>query len=253
MAFWRCPTLMIHSFTFTTRHHRLKLDCSVSRTVSARLTDGCFQTVCYWTLIRHNSYRWERVNNWPKFSVILLSVDLENVSLPVGTKVTCLWVIFDSELTFCEHATSVVRRCFYHTRQLRTVRKSWTTESVNTLVQTLIVSRLDYCNSVFHRMSADNLQALQSVLNPSAWLITRKRKYEHITATLILAAYSSANNAGCCKHWPSLSSFSGTSISDGAQNENDPRSFAASDHVSLMICHRLCVLHPPHWDSSKAD
>jgi len=69
-------------------------------------------------------------------------------------------------------------------RQLRTVRKSLTTESVKTLVQALIARRLDYCNSVFHRISADDLQALQSVLNAGARLITRKRKYEHITATL---------------------------------------------------------------------
>ena len=63
------------------------------------------------------------------------TVDLGNVSLPVATKVTCWGVIFDSELTFSEHVTSVVRRCFYHMRQLRTVRKSLTTESVKTLVR----------------------------------------------------------------------------------------------------------------------
>ena len=67
-------------------------------------------------------------------------------SLPVATEVTCLGVVFDSELTFSKHVKSVVRRCFYHLRQLRTVRKSLTTESVKTLVQALIASRLDYCN-----------------------------------------------------------------------------------------------------------
>jgi len=35
-------------------------------------------------------------------------------------------------------------------------------------VQALIAGRLDYCNNVFHRISADNLQALQSVLNAGA-------------------------------------------------------------------------------------
>jgi len=61
---------------------------------------------------------------------------------------------------------------------------SLTTESVNILVQALIASRLDYCNIVFHRISPDNLQALQSDLNAGARLIMRKRKYEDITATL---------------------------------------------------------------------
>jgi len=76
--------------------------------------------------------------------------------------------MFDSELTFSEHVTSVVRRCFYHVMQFRTVRKSLTTESVKTLVQTVIVSRLDYCNIVFHRIGADKLESLQSVLNAGA-------------------------------------------------------------------------------------
>jgi len=44
--------------------------------------------------------------------------------------------------------------------------------------------RLDYCNSVFHQISAANLHALQSVLNAAARLVMRKRKYDHITATL---------------------------------------------------------------------
>jgi len=81
------------------------------------------------------------------------------------------------------HST-IVWHCLYHVRQLRTVRKSVTTESVKTVVQALIASRLDYCNSVFHRISADNLQALQSDLNAGAWLIMQKWKYKHITATL---------------------------------------------------------------------
>jgi len=112
------------------------------------------------------------------------AVNLGTVSLPIVTEVTCLGVIFDSELTFSKHVKSVVRRCFYHMRQLRTVRKTLTTDSVKTLVHALIATRLDYCNSVFHQISAANLHALQSVLNAAARLVMRKRKYDHITATL---------------------------------------------------------------------
>jgi len=69
--------------------------------------------------------------------------------------------------------------------------------------------------------------------------------YSDTSWRLTLAAYSSANNvqavyhclqvstrgssilsdrnvcSGCCQHWPSLSSFSSTWRTDGAQNEND--------------------------------
>jgi len=110
--------------------------------------------------------------------------NLETTSFPVATQVTCLGVVFDCELTFSKHVTSAVRRCFYHLRQIRAVRKSLTTESVKTLVHALIASRLDYCNGVFHQLSAANLQALQPVLNAGARLIMRKQKYDHITSTL---------------------------------------------------------------------
>ena len=95
------------------------------------------------------------------------TIDPETASLPVATQVTCLGVVFDSELTFSKHVSSVVRRCFYHMRQIHAVRKSLTTESVKTLVHALIA------------LSAANLQALQSVLNAGARLIMRKRKYHH--------------------------------------------------------------------------
>lgn len=112
------------------------------------------------------------------------TVDLGAVQLPVSTEVTCLGVVFDSELTFSAHVKSLVSRCFYHLRQLRTVRRSLTTDSIKTLVHALIASRLDYCNSVFFNISATNMRALQSVLNAAARLITRKRKYDHISLTL---------------------------------------------------------------------
>ena len=47
-----------------------------------------------------------------------------------------------------------------------------------------ISSRVDYCNGVFKHVSAVYLHPLQSVLNASARLIARKRKYDHITAEL---------------------------------------------------------------------
>ena len=114
-------------------------------------------------------------------------IELEAATLSVATEVTHLGVIFDNELT----VISVVRRCFYHLRKLHTIRKSLTTEAAKTVVHALSASRIDYCNSVFYRISATNLQALQSVLNDlqvndnaSARLVMRKPKFDHITATL---------------------------------------------------------------------
>jgi len=49
------------------------------------------------------------------------------------------------------------------------------------MVHAFVTSRLDYCNSVLHRVSAANVHPLQNVLNAAAQIILRKQKFDHIT------------------------------------------------------------------------
>ena len=49
------------------------------------------------------------------------------------------------------------------------------------LVHALVISRLDYCNSVFNNIAATHLKPLQSVLHAAARLVVRKRKFDHVT------------------------------------------------------------------------
>ena len=69
-------------------------------------------------------------------------------------------------------------------RQLQTVRPALTTEAAKTLVHSFILCRVDYCNSVLSGVSAVHRHPLQSVLNSAARLVTRKRKYDHISAAM---------------------------------------------------------------------
>jgi len=49
------------------------------------------------------------------------------------------------------------------------------------MVHAFVTSRVDYCNSVLHRVSAASVQPLQNVLNATAGIILCKRKFDHIT------------------------------------------------------------------------
>ena len=102
----------------------------------------------------------------------------------VCTELVCLRVVFDPELTFVVHIRRLAGKCFYHLRQLRTVRRTLTTDAAKTLVHALITSHVDYCNSVFGNASAVHLYPLQSVLHAAARVFTWKRKYDHISATI---------------------------------------------------------------------
>jgi len=62
--------------------------------------------------------------------------------------VTCLGVTLDQELTFADHIRRLTGRCFYSLRHLRSIRRILTTDTIITLVNALVVSRIDYCNAV---------------------------------------------------------------------------------------------------------
>ena len=89
-----------------------------------------------------------------------------------------------TELTFAVHIRRLAGKRFYHLRQLRTVRRILTTDAATTVVHAFIASRVDYRNSVFGNASAVRLYPLQSVLHAAARVVTRNRKYDHISETI---------------------------------------------------------------------
>ena len=99
--------------------------------------------------------------------------------------VTCLGVNIDCELTFAQHTKRTAANCFYQIRQLWTIRRALSADNARMLVHALVSSRVDYCNSVLHRVAVVHLRPLQSVVNAAARLITKKRKIDPISATLL--------------------------------------------------------------------
>jgi len=59
-----------------------------------------------------------------------------------------------------------------------------TSDTITTLVNTLVVSRTDCCNAVLAGVHKVYLRQLQRVLNAAARLIVRKLKYNSISATI---------------------------------------------------------------------
>jgi len=69
------------------------------------------------------------------------------IVLPVMA-VRDLGVCLNADLSMAAHITTTVRTCLTVLRQTRSVRRSLSREALLTLVRALVVSRLDYCNSV---------------------------------------------------------------------------------------------------------
>ena len=68
---------------------------------------------------------------------------------------------------------------------IRRIRKFLTYETAKILVNSLVLSRLDYCNSLLYGLPTVHLNKLQRVQNAAARLISNTSRFDHITPTLI--------------------------------------------------------------------
>jgi len=95
-----------------------------------------------------------------------------------------LGVYIDADMSMRTDVTAVVRACFAALRQIRSVRRSLSRHALLTLVRALIVSKVDYCNSVLAGIPGQLQDRLQSVLNAAAHLVYSARRSERITPLL---------------------------------------------------------------------
>ena len=104
------------------------------------------------------------LNNFP---CLLLGQDTNP-----STSAKNLGVLFDSSLNFRKHISQTCRACFYHSRDLRRIRKSLSLDLAKQIAVALVSSKLDYCNS-FHNMPEKDIPRLQRVQNCLARVVTK--------------------------------------------------------------------------------
>ena len=69
-------------------------------------------------------------------------------------------------------------------KDIRQIKKFLEKENLEQLVHAVIVSRLDYCNSILYGTSHDNILKLQKLQNRAAKLILGKEKRESASEAL---------------------------------------------------------------------
>jgi len=136
-----------------------------------KLNTGKTQSTCLGTLYQ-----------LAKVDASVLAVN--GVAVDLLRSVSCLGVSIDQELTFADHTRSLACRCFFWIRLLRLVRRTLTFDTTIALVNALIISRLDYCNSVLVGAYDIQLRQLQGVLNAAVRLIARRCKFDGISSTI---------------------------------------------------------------------
>jgi hypothetical protein len=102
-----------------------------------------------------------------------------------STSVRNLGVYFDADLSMRRHVDVIAGRCFATLRQLRSIRRYVTAPVLQTLVTSLILTRMDYCNSTLFGLPRVRLARLQSVQNAAARLVFGLRRTDHVTDALM--------------------------------------------------------------------
>ena len=118
------------------------------------------------------------------FPVSSLSVAGTDVTFP-EEPVRNLRAIFDAELSMSSHLKKTVKAATFQLRNIGLVRRRLTASSTRNLVQTLVFSRLDYCNGLLCGIPDKLLSSMQRVQNTAARIISLVPKHQHITPTLI--------------------------------------------------------------------
>ena len=77
------------------------------------------------------------------------------------------------------------KKSSFHLKNIGKARRVLTEDATKTVMQSLVMSRLDYCNALLIGIQKDLIAKLQRLQNSAARIVSRTRKYEHITPVLI--------------------------------------------------------------------
>ncbi|KAI5607668.1 hypothetical protein C0J50_6988, partial [Silurus asotus] len=134
-----------------------------------------------------NSDKTEILLIGPKTSIQTLqhlNLHLDGCSVNTSSTIKDLGVILDSDLSFKNHINQVTKTAFFHLRNISKLRNMLSISDAEKLVHAFMTSRLDYCNALLGGCPASLINKLQLVQNAAARVLTRARKYDHITPIL---------------------------------------------------------------------
>ena len=88
-------------------------------------------------------------------------------------------VIFDKNFTFCGHKSVISSSCIYHIRDIRRILRHLNLDSTKLLVNALVSSCLNFCNSVLPGIADTDLAKVKRILNRLAHVVTKSPPLTH--------------------------------------------------------------------------
>uniref|UniRef100_A0A3B1J3V1 Reverse transcriptase domain-containing protein n=1 Tax=Astyanax mexicanus TaxID=7994 RepID=A0A3B1J3V1_ASTMX len=113
-----------------------------------------------------------------------LSISFENSLVTPSAEARGLGVVMDDQLSFSSHIANLTRSCRFLLYNIRRIRPFLSQDATQVLVQSLVISRLDYCNSLLAGLPLRATKPLQLIQNAAARLVFNLPKFSHVTPLL---------------------------------------------------------------------
>ncbi len=93
-------------------------------------------------------------------------------------------IFLQTNLNFSSHVKAVTKSAYYHLKNIARIISFVSSQDLEKLVHVFITSRVDYCTGLLTGLPKKTIRHLQLIQNTAARILTRTRKYEHITPVL---------------------------------------------------------------------
>ena len=118
-----------------------------------------------------------------KISDISIKVGDQSIS-PSDDPPRNLGVIFDSTCCLDAHITKLCRSINFNLYSVGKIRKYLDGPTAEKMINATVTSRLDYCNSLLYGAKQSHIDRLQCCQNNAARIISKRRKFDHISPVL---------------------------------------------------------------------
>ena len=110
-------------------------------------------------------------------------VTLEDDAIHETPVVRNLGMFFNKELKHTAHVNRLTSSSFLCLQNVARIRHQLDTQTVKTIIQLLVISKLDYCNSILLGIPNYNIAKLQRIQNMACRMVYKLPKSSHITTS----------------------------------------------------------------------
>ena len=110
-----------------------------------------------------------------------VSIPFSDITIKSTDQVKNLGCILDSRVKMDKFVSLKCQSAMFYIKSIASIRRHLDSQSTKTLIQSLVISRLDYANSILAGVTNSQLRRLQLVQNAAARLVTNTKVNEHIT------------------------------------------------------------------------